>query len=177
MAEVTTIARPYAEAVFDLARAGGLLEQWSKALARLATVAVHPDVAPVLGDPRLTDSQVVELILAAAGDVGVDCRNFVATLAHHGRLAALPQVHILFDALKDDSEGVIQAEVRSAFALSAEDLQSLVAGLERRFRRKVDARVEIDPSLIGGVRIGVGDEVIDSSVRGKLAAMRSALVA
>jgi F-type H+-transporting ATPase subunit delta len=177
MAENTTIARPYAEAVFDLARGAGQLAQWSEALERLAQVAGHPQVAPTLNDPALSDEQRVGFFLSLAGEAAVDVRGFLATLAYNGRLGVLPEIRTLFEALKNASEGVVQARIETAYPLAEADLQGLIAGLERRFSSRVQAQVEVDPALIGGVRIRVGDEVIESSVRSKLSAMSASLTA
>ena len=175
MAEVNTIARPYAEAVFELADKSGKLGEWADALARLAEVAAHSEVLAVIGNPNVSDEQRVELFMSTAGEATPGTRNFVQTLAENERLAALPQICNLFEQLKNEREGLVQAEVASAYALTDAELAELVAGLEKRFKRKVQASVRIDPELIGGVRIAVGDEVIDSSIRGKLAAMNASL--
>jgi F-type H+-transporting ATPase subunit delta len=177
MAEPATVARPYAEAVFELASQTHALDQWSAALARLAQAAVDPAVTPLIGNPRITDAQLVDLFMGIGGEEIGGVRKFLAALAENGRLAALPQLREQFEELKNASEGVVEAEIATAFPLSQADLDGLVAGLERRFKRKVNTSVRVDESLIGGVRIRVGDEVIDSSVRGRLAAMRSALTA
>ncbi len=173
MAELTTIARPYAEAVFTLADGSGTLGAWSAVLARLATVAEDPAVAPMVGNPRITDAQRVDLFLSVVGDTSQDVRGLVTLLTENGRLGALPQVRDVFEGLKNEREGTVDAQIATAFALSDADLAALCAGLEKRLGRKVRAQVSIDESLIGGVRIAVGDEVIESSVKGRLAAMRS----
>jgi F-type H+-transporting ATPase subunit delta len=175
MAELITIARPYAEAVFALADRAGTLAVWSGVLERLALAAADPAVGPVLGNPRIGDAQRVDLFLSIAGADTPEVRNFVAALAANGRLEALPQVREVFEALKNEREGTVEADIATAFPLGADDLATVVAGLEKRFGRKVQPSVRVDTSLIGGVRIAVGDEVIESSVRGRLAAMRSAL--
>jgi F-type H+-transporting ATPase subunit delta len=177
MAEPATIARPYAEAVFELASQADALDQWSAMLSRLAQAVVDPAVTPLIGNPRVSDAQLVDLFLSLGGEEVAGERKFLATLAENGRLAALPQLREQFEELKNDREGVVDAEIATAFPLSQADLDGLVAGLERRFKRKVNPTVHADESLIGGVRIRVGDEVIDSSVRGRLAAMRYALTA
>jgi F-type H+-transporting ATPase subunit delta len=177
MAELATIARPYAEAVFELASQSGSLDKWSAMLSRLAQAAVHPSVTPLIGNPRVSDAQLVDLFMSLGGEEVSGARNFVAALAENRRLAALPQLRELFEALKNTREGVVEAEIATAFPLSQADLDGLISGLERRFKRRVQPSVHTDESLIGGVRIRVGDEVIDSSVRGRLAAMSSALTA
>ncbi|MCL2657894.1 MAG: F0F1 ATP synthase subunit delta [Betaproteobacteria bacterium] len=175
MAENLTVARPYAEAAFKLAREAHALDAWAQALKRLAAVAGEASVREVLGDPRITTDKLVNVFVETAGDLNHDQQNFVRVLAENERLTVLPEILELFSVQKNAAEGVLQAVVSSAFPIDAATLARLVADLETRFKAKVDATVEIDPELIGGVKIAVGDEVIDASVRGKLAAMASAL--
>lgn len=177
MAEVATIARPYAEAAFEVAAAKADFAGWSSALARLAGVAANADVARLLGDPKVTAAQLVDVFAAAAPgatDAG-PLRNFIATLAENERLSLLPAIAQQFEQLRADREGYAEADVASAFALADAELAKVVASLERRFKRKIKPTVRVDQSLIGGVMIRVGDEVIDSSVRGRLAKMSAAL--
>lgn len=175
MAENLTVARPYAEAAFALAKASGRLPAWQDALARLAAAASEPRIAACFTDPRLSPERIAALIATAAGDLDAEQRNFVALLVENRRLAVLPEIHRLFEALKDEAEKVQVAEVVSAFPLSETQLADLTAALERRLAVKVKARVRVDPELIGGVKIAIGDEVIDASVRGKLDAMATML--
>jgi len=175
MAENLTVARPYAEAAFKLARDANALGAWAQALERLAAVAGDASVRDILGDPRVATEKVVSVFNQAAGDLNHDQQNFVQVLAENERLSVLPEILELYTAQKNAAEGVLQAVVSSAFPIDAATLAHLVADLEARFKAKVEASVQIEPDLIGGVKIAVGDEVIDASVRGKLAAMASAL--
>jgi F-type H+-transporting ATPase subunit delta len=176
MAEVTTIARPYAEALFRLADEGKALAAWSATLGEMAQVAANPDVQGIIGNPVITAKQLTDLFLSLCKDVtGEPARNFVALLVVNGRLGLLPQIREQFETLKDRREGVVEAGIVSAFPLDDAQKASLVADLERKFGRKVQAEVSVDQTLIGGVRIVVGDEVIDASVQGKLANMAVAL--
>jgi F-type H+-transporting ATPase subunit delta len=179
MAENLTLARPYAEAAFQLAKgagAGEALNSWSVALARLAGVSSHPAMAECIGNPRLTPTQLVQLCLDAAGaEFSIEQQNFVRTLVENQRLTVLPEISELFDALKAGAEGIQQAEIVSAFPIDEAAQKNLVADLERKFGCRIDATIRLDPELIGGVRIAIGDEVIDASVRGKLAAMAATL--
>jgi F-type H+-transporting ATPase subunit delta len=176
MAELATIARPYAEAAFEVAAAASALPRWSEVLAGMAAVAANPDLQIVLEDPRLTQAQRIDLFVSClkTPPEGAE-RNFVTVLAEHGRLAVLPEVAAQFEALRAEREGVADADIESAFALPDAELAKLVATLERRFKRRIRPNVRIDAGLIGGVRVAVGDEVIDASVRGRLDAMRTAL--
>lgn len=176
MAEHATIARPYAEAAFDVAAGTGALPRWSGLLAEMAAVAANTDLQLALEDPRLTGPQRIDLFVSCLKTPleGVD-RNFVAVLAENGRLALLPEIAGQFEALRAEREGVADAEIESAFPLPEAELAKLVATLERRFKRRIRPNVRIDQALIGGVRVAVGDEVIDASVRGKLETMQTAL--
>jgi F-type H+-transporting ATPase subunit delta len=176
MAEVTTIARPYAEALFRLADENHALAAWSTTLAEMAVVASNADVRAVIANPNIEAPKLVELFMSLCKDAtGNETRNTVELLVKNGRLDVLPEIRALFEELKDKREGVVEAEIVSAFPLDDAQRASLVADLERKFKRKVQAAVSTDSALIGGVCITIGDEVIDASVRGKLANMAVAL--
>jgi len=178
MAENATLARPYAEAVFRLADTDGTLTAWSDTLRILAQVVAHPDMQECLGTYDLTALQLRELFLSLCPrDLSAEANNFVQLLIEYDRLTLLPEIFGQFEALKNEREGVIDARISTAFALEGAQLASLVADLEKRFKRKINPRVSIDRDLIGGVRVVVGDEVIDGSVRGKLDAMAAGLLA
>jgi F-type H+-transporting ATPase subunit delta len=177
MPEPITVARPYAEAVFDLAAQAGALAQWSQELEAMARVAQQPDMLRLIADPKVSDEQRARIFLELCGEgVTPEARNFVALLLANNRLALLPEIRELFEQHKNEREGVVEAQISSAFALDDAQLRSLVADLERRFSRRVDAHVTVDRELIGGVKIVVGDTVIDGSVRGKLEQMRQTLL-
>jgi len=175
MAENVTIARPYAEAIFALADAGGALGRWSQTLAVMATVAANPELRAATGDPNLSADQVYGLFAGACGDLATEAQNLVRVLIENGRLATLPEIRDIYEELKNAREGVVDAVITSAYPLASGQLSALVAELEQRFKRKVKPEVNVDAALIGGVRMQVGNEVIDGSVRGKLAAMAAAL--
>jgi len=176
MAELVTIARPYAEAVFKLACEKSNLAGWSDMLALLATVARDPQMQACINNPNLSTQQIENLILGIAGDqLDGAGRNFVQVLAQNGRLEALPQIQILYEGLRHEREGVLDARIISALPLNDEQTKQLVARLETKYQRKISVQVEVDPQLIGGVKIMVGDKVIDATVRGRLDAMAAAL--
>ena len=175
MAEIATIARPYAEAVFKVGDGEGKLAAWAEVLDRLAATAANPAVGQLLGDPNVNSDQLYGVIASGAGDLPAAAQNLVRVLIENGRVAVLPEVRDAFVALKHEREGVVDAEIASAFPLEDAQLATLVNELEARFKRKVKPQVAVDQDLIGGVKVVVGDEVIDGSVRGKLAAMSAAL--
>ena len=176
MAEIATIARPYAEAAFRLAEASDSgLTQWSAALGRLAQVADATEVKHLIGNPRVSTKQLTELLVSLAGDANAQVQKFVSALVEGNRVPALPAISVQFEALKNAKEGRVDARIDSAFEIDAAQLAALVADLEQRFKRKIRPQVHIDKELIGGVRVTVGDEVIDGSVKGKLATMSAAL--
>jgi F-type H+-transporting ATPase subunit delta len=178
MAEPSTVARPYAEAVFKLADAAGGLAKWSDMLSALASVAADGRMRAAVNDPNLSDGKVAGLFISIlSGKLSGDAENLVRVLSENGRLELLPAIREQFEALKNEREGVMEAEVQSAFELSDAQLADLVGRLEKKFGRKVKATVTVDRELIGGVRLLVGDKVIDGSARAQLGALETALKA
>jgi F-type H+-transporting ATPase subunit delta len=178
MAENLTLARPYAEAAFQLACAGGsgALQTWSEGLAQLAAVTSGDELLACIGNPQFTPDQLSALCLDVAGKgLNEEQKNFVRVLVENKRLTVLSEITETFNDLRNAHEGVKDAQITSAFPIEANVLGEVVTALERKFGCKIKTSVSIDPKLIGGVRIAVGDEVIDASVRGKLAAMATAL--
>lgn len=176
MAELATIARPYAEALFEASRAD--LDGTAQWLDALAAVAANPQLLEFAANPKVRDDQVFEVVTAAARvqlpDAG---RNFLRLVIENGRLDALPEIARQFRELMNAQGGRSDATVYSAFPIAADALGDLGPVLERRFGRKLNLSVQEDPSLIGGVRVVVGDEVLDTSVRARLEQMKAALTA
>ena len=172
MAEITTIARPYAEAAFSLARDQNALPVWSQMLKLAATVVADARIADALDNPKLDAPAKESLLLSICGDrLNPEGRNFVRLLVEADRIALMPAIASLFDTLKDEADGVAKATIETAFPLEGTDLADLTAALERRFKRKVEATVVVNPDLVGGARITVGDNVIDGTVQERLRAM------
>jgi F-type H+-transporting ATPase subunit delta len=176
MAEPSTVARPYAEAAFKLAQEANALAKWSEMLAALASVSQDSRIRAAVSDPNLSDAKVAGLFISILSLTG-DGENFVRVLAENGRLGLLPEIRTQFEARRNEREGVIEANVISAFELSGAQLRDLVQRLESKTGKKVKAKVELDPSLIGGVKIVLGDKVIDGSARAQLGALETALKA
>lgn len=175
MAELATIARPYAEALFRVAQSGNLTA-WADLVSEMAAVAALPDVKSFASNPKLSDQQVVETFLSLLkSKVSPEAKNFVAMLVENGRLTLLPEIGAQFHALQNAAQGAADAEITSAFEMTDAQVKDLVATLEKKFGRKLNPTVKVDPSLIGGVRVAVGDEVLDTSVRAKLQQMYVAL--
>ena len=176
MAEPVTIARPYAEAAFTIARENHALDRWSDMLAMLDTLVRDENIAQRINDPNVDELALEGVLLGILGErVDGQGRNLVQVLVHNGRLDVVPHIRELFDELRREHEGVLEATVISALPVNDEQVASLVSALEKKYGRKINAQVEVDPGLIGGVRIIVGDKVIDGTVRGKLDAMAAAL--
>ena len=177
MAELSTVARPYAEALFAVARddkAG--LASWADQIQRLAELFEVDAVRVAMSDPRLGDSERTSVFLGLVqAPVDSAMKNFVELLVSNDRLMLLPQVSEQFQALKDAAEGVAQANITSAFPMSDEQVAQLLQLLEPKFGLKLKPHVEIDSALIGGVRVQVGDQVLDTSVQAQLVRMRDTL--
>jgi F-type H+-transporting ATPase subunit delta len=179
MAELATIARPYAEALFKAAGAQtvGLAEQ----LEALAQVTSNADMRQLADNPKVSAAQVFEVLGAVASRAGLTLdskiRNLVQAVIENGRLGALSEIAAQFKALVNAQSGSSDAVIQSAFPIEPAALADTVAALEKRFGRKLNARVELDPELIGGIRVVVGDEVLDTSVKARLEQMKVALTA
>ena len=173
MSQALTLARPYARAAFAIAKESGALPAWSDALAFAARVAADPQVAALLGNPKLTQADAATLL--AADGAGEAFGNFLGLLFDNRRLALLPEISGMYDALRFEAERVVKAKVTSAAALPAAELETIKAALRRRFGRDVEVEAAVDESLIGGAVIDAGDVVIDGSLKGKLGRLEAAL--
>ncbi len=178
MSELSTLARPYAEAVFRMAQGENDLAGWSSRIATLAAIVSDARAARLIADPAVSTERVAGLIVDVAGaELGERGGNFVKVLAENDRLSVLPEISVQFETLKANAEGILEAIITSAQALTQAQLDDLVAGLQVRFNRAVNVQVAVDPELIGGAVIAIGDQVIDGSVKGRLQRMSFALQA
>jgi len=177
MAELATIARPYAEALYQVAQKHDV-KAWSQQLDALALVAGDAELRQFADSPKATVEQVFAVTTAAANQQLADgVQNFLREMIANGRLAALPAVVEQFHALANAAAGVADAMIFSAYPIEPAQLAEVVASLEKRFGRKLEAHVTLEPELIGGIRVVVGDEVLDTSVKARLERMKVALTA
>ncbi|NNC54878.1 MAG: F0F1 ATP synthase subunit delta [Pseudomonadales bacterium] len=175
MAELRTIARPYAKAAFTAASDSNALTQWESELATLAALARHPKVAQMIGSPTITSEARAQELATLAGDLTSPMKNFLHVLADNNRLALLPAVAEQFAEYKAEREKRIAVEINSAFEVDDQTSERLSQALKKKLDRDVDVAVALDKSLIGGVVIRAGDIVIDSSVKGRLAKLAETL--
>lgn len=172
MAELATIARPYAEAVFRLAKEDNALAAWSEKLSFIAAVYQDPQMQAAIGNPKVAANDVERLMLAVCGErIDAAARNLIQLLVRNRRLTVLPQICEQFEKLKVEDEGKLDAKISSAYPLDDAQRNRLVNLLTSRFKRKINATIAVDPELIGGIKVEVGDKVWDASVRGRLQIM------
>ena len=180
MAELATIARPYADALFKAATAGAGVDLGSTAawMDELAAIAANPQLRQLAHNPKVTADQVFAVFTGVAHSALPDmAQNFLRTVIDNGRIDALPEVAAQFRALVNRRNGSSDAVVYSAFPMDSAALSEVGAALEKRFGRKLNLAVQLDESLIGGIRVVVGDEVLDTSVKARLEQMKAALTA
>ena len=181
MAELATIARPYAEALMK-ASADGNAVTLAGEIRALADVAANPQMRQFADSPKIDSRQVFELIVGVArtptgAPLSDAAKNLLQAVIDNGRLAALPEIAAQFQSLVDERTGVSQATIESAFPIDDAQLARVKSAMERRFGRKLETNVVLVPELIGGVRVVVGDEVLDTSIRARLDQMKAALTA
>jgi len=177
MAELSTVAQPYAQATFDLARETGALSRWSDSLAFAAAVASDETMAETIENPALTVEKRAELVSSVCADYLDDNgRNFIRLLAENGRLPALPEIAGLYEKLRSEEEGSIEARVISARPLNDVQQAEIIAELKKRFAREITLQCETDESMLGSAIIRAGDTVIDGSMRGRREKFATALV-
>ena len=176
MAEIATVARPYAEAAFKSALEADALEPVGEGLALVAAVARDPQMRTLLSNPKVTGEQKKSLLADVAGQGlhGV-VRNLVAVLVDNRRESLVESIAEQYEELKREHQGVLQALITSAQPLSEAQRSEIVAALERRYGKRVEAELAVDPELLGGARVQIGDQVVHASVRDALAQMASAL--
>lgn len=176
MANVDHIARPYAQAVFELAQEADDHEGWSAGLKFVAVVAADPSIQTLVHSPKFDRAQLSALFDDIIGDrLSGPARNFIKVVVQNRRVDALPAIATQFEALRAAAQGTVEAEVVSAQDVSEGQLKKLASGLEKRLGRKVNLKVRRDETLLGGAIVRTGDLVIDGSARGHLAKLASSL--
>lgn len=169
MAELSTIARPYAVAAYNLAKEQKDLGRWSDMLSLMSGVVEDDAMQAFISDPKVLKSNLESVFLDICGNhLSDNGQNLVKLLVEYGRLSLLPAISAAFEALKAKDEGVLQAEIISAVALEEKESKEIIQKLESRFEKKIEVENRVDPELIGGMKIVVGDTVIDTSVQSQL---------
>lgn len=177
MAQLTTMARPYARAAFETATQGGELKAWSSMLSLLGSLMLNRKVAEYLAAPSRNTGEKTQMLIDLCGsELDAKGQNFVLVLAANKRLALLPEISSIFEELKAEHEKTVDVEVISAFAMDAAAESKLATALKQRLQRDVKLNTRIDRSLIGGLIVRTGDLVIDGSVRGKLNKLSESIV-
>jgi F-type H+-transporting ATPase subunit delta len=145
-------------------------------LSLLVTVYDDPQLQAAIASPTVTRTDIERLILAVCGErIDNDARNFIQLLVQNRRLPAVAEIRRLFDLLKSEDEGVVDAQITSAFPLEGQQLEKIVSLLSKRYQKNISPTVDVDSDLIGGIKVQVGDKVWDASVRGRLHDMSAAL--
>jgi len=176
MSELTTAARPYARAVFEMAESSGKLGEWSELLGFMSGLASNKQVVELLASPKMAkQSGANAFIELADGKLNDEAKNLVTMLAENNRLSLLPGMSVIYEVLKDEAEGSVEAIVTAAKKLTQAEEKSIADALGKRLGRKVKLKVSVDDALLGGAIIQAGDLVIDGSLRGRLAKMTSAV--
>ena len=169
MAEIATLARPYANAVFDLARSVGRLTEWAPMLGLLARAVETDQVKALIAAPSFAPAvKAHRLIDVVREDIDDRCRRFVRVLADNHRLDLLPEIAAQYETLKAEAEKTLDVAITAAVPLTEEQIDTYVEALRRRFDQEVNVNVVVDPGLVGGAVVRAGDTVIDGSVRGRL---------
>jgi F-type H+-transporting ATPase subunit delta len=169
MAEISTIARPYAVAAYKLGKEQKALAKWSEMLGFAAAVASDAQMQAYIQDPKVVSSDLEAAFLKVCGDkLNENGQNLIKVLVEYGRLSILPAITSAFEELKAQEEGTLEAQIIAAAKPSAAETKDLVKRLEAKFGKKIEASVSVDPEIIGGIKIIVGDTVIDASVKGQL---------
>lgn len=179
MAELATIARPYAEAVFRVAEPAGTVPQWSRLLDGLAIAAKTTEFQQLIGDPKINSEQLVDLLMSVVqsdSELTESAKRFLEELVSYHHLNALPEIADLFQKRCNEANNVQEVTIYSAFPVDDDKLIQLMPALEKRFGKKLKPQVQIDKTLIGGICAVVGDETLDLSVKARLEQMKAALM-
>ena len=176
MADISTLARPYAKAVFELARDSGKLKEWSAQLAAIAAAIGNPQLGKLIGHPTLTKAQLAAILGEVLGkQIGSEAQSLLRLLTENGRLKCAPSIAEQYEALRAEAESRVEVEITSAVAVEAAQQSALAASIKKRLSRDVVVQWKTDEALIAGAVIRAGDLVIDGSVRGELERLQTVL--
>ena len=176
MAELITVARPYAQAIFRLAREEKALTVWSERLKTLAFIAQDEEMKPLIGNPKFSADDLTQLFVSLVGETqSKELSSFIRLLSRNERLRLLPEIFALYEEFKGVEEGVKTVEIDSAFALDDAQLKELMPLLETHFSTKLKPQIKVDSALIGGIKARVGSQIFDASLRGRLDTLSDAL--
>ena len=176
MSELTTAARPYARAVFEMAEAAGQLSEWSETLGLMGAIANNEQVRELLATPKMAKQSGAEAFVQLCDNkLNDQAKNLVSMLAEYDRLSLLPEMSVIYETLKDEAEGSVEAKVTTAKKLTQAEEKSIADALKNRLGRNVKLKVSVDEALLGGAIIHAGDLVIDGSIQGRLVKMTSVM--
>lgn len=178
MSELSTLARPYAAAVFKRASESGTAEQWSQMLGFIAEVVKDKDISAIIENPKVSQERLIQLLLdICQGQFNSEAENFLKLLVQNDRLTLAPQISKLYEAHKAEAEGYVDVDVATAYAFTKEEQKKFTSALEKTLAKKVRISASVDKSLIGGFLAKAGDRVIDGSIKGRLQQMQKTLKA
>ena len=169
MAELSTLARPYAEAAFKRAKQTNSAKAWSDALSFLSAIVQDQELSTIVNNPRVGKERITQLLLDICQDqIDDEAKNLLKMLVENGKLKLLPKIAALYEELKAEDEGYVNVDLHSAYSLTKAEQGKYIAMLEKQLNKKVNATVSVDKSLIGGILAKAGDKVLDGSIRGQL---------
>lgn len=178
MSELSTLARPYAAAVFKRASESGSAEQWSQMLGLIAAVVKDNGIATIIENPKVSQERLIQLLLdICQGQLNQEGENFLKLLVQNDRLTLAPQISSLYETHKADAEGYVDVDVTTAYAFTKDEQKKFTSALEKTLAKKVRINVSVDKALIGGFLAKAGDRVIDGSIKGRLQHMQKTLKA
>ena len=176
MAEFATIARPYAQALYRIAQTKNI-DAWADFIAELASISLNKDIQALVLHPKCDKQKIMDLLLTLiSGPVDAEAKRFITLLLENGRLSLMSEIAQQFTALQDSAQNIGEAEISTPFPLEQEQLATLLSALEKKFGKTLRPKINVDRNLIGGIRVQVGDEVLDTSVRTRLAQLQSTLL-
>lgn len=176
MSDMNSLAHPYASAVFDLAKTSNKLDNWSLHLKKLSVVSRSSEFNDLTNNPKVSQKELLNFLLEILGTTDIEVENFLNLLFRNGRLSVLAEIYNLFEKLVEDYKNIGKALIQSAYVMGDEEKQQIEQLLSKKFCRKISASIEVNPELIGGIKIMIDDIVIESSIKGSLEKMATQLM-